>query len=276
MTTNYQNMFDITSKRVAITGAAGILLGEMARGLASLGAKIAVLDFNYEGAVAVCKQIEAAGGSAVPVKCNVLEKDSVEAAFAETVEKLGGVDVLINGAGGNKKDATCSPPATFFDLPADAMRWVFDLNCLGTIIPSQVFGRYFAEQGAGSIINTSSMSAFRSLTNVVGYSAAKAAVSNFTGWLAVYMATRHDTNIRVNAIAPGFFLTEQNRFLLTDEKTGEPTARGKLIIDNTPAGRYGTPDELVGTVVWLISEASKFVTGIVVPINGGFNAFAGV
>jgi NAD(P)-dependent dehydrogenase (short-subunit alcohol dehydrogenase family) len=273
---DYADMFDIRDTRVAVTGAAGILLGEVSRGLAQLGAKVAILDFNLEGAQQVAGEINDAGGSAVAVHCNVLEPDSVQSACAATVDKLGGVDVLINGAGGNKKEATCVPPTTFFELDPDAMRWVFDLNCVGTILPSQVFGRHFAEQGAGNIINTSSMSGFHPLTNVVGYSAAKAAVGNFTEWLAVYMAQRHDPGIRVNAIAPGFFLTEQNRFLLTDEKTGEPTARGKLIIDNTPAGRYGTPEELVGTVVWLMSEASRFVTGIVVPIDGGFNAFSGV
>ncbi len=273
---DYADMFDIRDTRVAVTGAAGILLGEVSRGLAKLGAKVAILDFNLEGAQQVAGEINDAGGSAVAVHCNVLEPDSVQSACAETIDKLGGVDVLINGAGGNKKEAPCVPPTTFFELDPDAMRWVFDLNCVGTILPSQVFGRFFAEQGAGNIINTSSMSGFHPLTNVVGYSAAKAAVGNFTEWLAVYMAQRHDPGIRVNALAPGFVLTEQNRFLLTDEKTGEPTARGKLIIDNTPAGRYGAPEELVGTVVWLMSEASRFVTGIVVPIDGGFNAFSGV
>ena len=172
------------------------------------------------------------------------------------VQQLGRVDVLVNGAGGNKKEATCVPPTTFFDLPADAFRWVFDLNFMGTMLPSQVFGRHMAQRGEGNIINISSMNAFRPLTNIAAYSGAKAAVSNFTQWLAVYMATRHSPNIRVNAIAPGFFLTEQNRFLLTDAKTGQLTARGQTIIAHTPKGRFGTPDDLVGALLYLASDAS--------------------
>jgi NAD(P)-dependent dehydrogenase (short-subunit alcohol dehydrogenase family) len=271
-----KNRFDISGKCVAITGGAGILCGEMAKALAAAGAKVAVLDFYFEGAVKICKEIEGAGGFAVPINVNVLKTDEIQAAFDETVKKLGAVDVLINGAGGNKKEATCAAPTTFFDLPADAIRWVFDLKCMGTILPSQVFGKYMAQRGSGCIINISSMNAFRPLTNIAAYSAAKAAISNFTQWLAVYMAQRHNPAIRVNAIAPGFFLTEQNRYLLTDEKTGELTARGKTIITHTPMGKFGAPDDLVGAMIWLISDAAKFVTGIVVPIDGGFSAFAGV
>ncbi|MDY6914081.1 MAG: SDR family oxidoreductase [Planctomycetota bacterium] len=276
MNAHMENLFDITDKCIVLTGGAGVLCGAMAKALAGCGAKVAVLDFNMQGAEALCGEIAAAGGTAVPVMCNVLEKDAVEKAFAETVEKLGGVDVLINGAGGNKKEATCAPPTAFFDLPADALRWVFDLNCLGTMLPSQVFGRHLAERGEGVIINVSSMNAFRPLTNIAAYSAAKAAISNFTQWLSVYMAQRHSPKIRVNAIAPGFFLTEQNRFLLTDEKTGELTDRGRQIIDHTPMGRFGESAELLGATLWLISDAAKFVTGIVVPIDGGFSAFSGV
>jgi NAD(P)-dependent dehydrogenase (short-subunit alcohol dehydrogenase family) len=268
-------LFDVKDKCVAITGGAGILCGTMAKALAARGAKVAVIDFNIAGAKELCKRIEADGGTAIPVECNVLEKDKVESAFQSTLERLGQIDVLINGAGGNKKEATCAPPTEFFDLPADAIRWVFDLNCLGTILPSQVFGKHFARQDQGIIINTSSMAAFRPLTNVIGYAAAKAAISNFTQWLAVYMNQRHSKNIRVNAIAPGFFLTDQNRFLLRNED-GSMTPRGKLILDHTPMGRYGQPEELIGTLVWLISEAGKFVNGIVVPVDGGFAAFSGV
>jgi NAD(P)-dependent dehydrogenase (short-subunit alcohol dehydrogenase family) len=267
--------FNVEGKCIAITGGAGVLCGEIARALAGCGAKIAVLDYNLEGAKSLCKQIADSGGSAVPVMCNVLEKDSVTQAFAETVEKLGEVDCLINGAGGNNPDATCTPPKTFFDLPPDAIRWVFDLNCLGTILPSQVFGKHFADREEGVILNVSSMNAFRPLTRIAAYSAAKAAVSNFTQWLATYMAQMHSPNIRVNAIAPGFFLTEQNRFLLT-EKNGELTQRGKQIIDHTPMDRFGEPSDLVGATIWLISDAAKFVTGIVVPIDGGFSAYSGV
>ena len=269
-------LFDITGKTIAITGGAGVLCGALSEALAARGAKIAVLDIMDAAAAALCEMITAAGGTAVPVHCNVLEKESVEAACAEAVEKLGPIDVLINGAGGNKKDATCVPPESFFfDLPADAIRWVFDLNCLGTMLPSQVFGKAMADRGEGVIINISSMNAFRPLTRIAAYSAAKAAVSNFTQWLSTYMCQSHSVNIRVNALAPGFFLTEQNRFLLQNED-GSATPRGQQIIDHTPMGRYGEPIELLGTVVWLISDAARFVTGIVVPVDGGFSAYSGV
>ena len=274
--TGRDDLFSLEGKRVAITGGAGVLCGEMARSLAARGARVAVLDIMDDAAAKLCGQIADAGGEAAPVHCNVLDKDAVEAAFAETIDKLGQVDVLVNGAGGNKKDATCVPPdSLFFDLPADAIRWVFDLNCLGTILPSQVFGRHMAERGEGVIINISSMNAFRPLTRIAAYSAAKAAVSNFTQWLATYMAQNHSKAIRVNALAPGFFLTEQNRFLLVNED-GSATARGQQIIDHTPLGRYGQPGDLIGTLVWLISDAAKFVTGIVVPVDGGFSAYSGV
>jgi NAD(P)-dependent dehydrogenase (short-subunit alcohol dehydrogenase family) len=268
-------LFDLKDKCIAITGGAGVLCGEMAMQLARCGAKIAVIDFDIKRANELCQKIEGEGNFAIPVEADVLNKDKVKEAFDCTVETLGKVDALINGAGGNKKEATCVPPTTFFELPDDAIRWVFDLNCLGTILPSQVFGEHMAERGEGVIINVSSMNAFRPLTRIAAYSAAKAGISNFTQWLSTYMAQQHSTKIRVNAIAPGFFLTDQNRFLLT-EKTGELTARGKTIIDHTPMGRFGEPAELVGTVVWLLSDAAKFVTGVVVPIDGGFSAFSGV
>lgn len=270
------DLFDVTDKRVAITGAGGVLCGEMARALAARGAKVAVLDIMDDAAAAVCKQIADAGGTAFAVHCDVLDKQSVEKAFAETLDKLGRVDVLINGAGGNRKEATCVPPESlFFDLPAEAIRWVFDLNCMGTILPSQVFGRHMAEQGDGVIVNISSMNAFRPLTRIAAYSSAKAAVSNFTQWLSTYMCQNHSPHVRVNAIAPGFFLTEQNRFLVTNED-GSLTARGEQIVSHTPMGRLGDPAELVGTLLWLISDGAKFVTGIVVPVDGGFSAYSGV
>ena len=269
-------LFSVKDKAIAVTGGAGILCGEMAKALARRGAKICILDYDEVRAGEVCKEIENAGGFALPIKTNVLEKDSVEESLACATESLGKVDALINGAGGNKKEATCAPPTTFFDLPADAIRWVFDLNCLGTILPSQVFGKYFAEQGEGVILNIASMNAYRPLTNISAYSGAKAAIVNFTQWLAVYMAQRHSPSIRVNAIAPGFFLTQQNRFLLIDEKTGEQTPRGKTIIDHTPMGRYGEPADLIGTTIWLLSDAAKFVTGTTIPVDGGFSAFSGV
>ena len=270
-----EKIFDISGKCVAITGGAGVLCGQMAKSLAQAGASVAILDYNLAGAQDVCDQINAGGGTGMAIECNVLEKDTVENAVAQAIEKLGRIDVLINGAGGNKREATCIPPETFFDLDPEAIKWVFELNCMGTILPSQAVGKHMAERGDGVIINVSSMSAFIPLTRIAAYSAAKAAVSNFTQWLAVNLAQNHSPEIRVNALAPGFFLTEQNRFLLTNED-GSPTQRGQQIIDNTPMGRYGQADELVGTLTWLISDAAKFVTGIVVPVDGGFSAFSGV
>jgi NAD(P)-dependent dehydrogenase (short-subunit alcohol dehydrogenase family) len=206
----------------------------------------------------------------------VLDKESLEAARKKTVSELGDIDVLINGAGGNKKEATTSETLPFFDLPAEAVRFVFELNFIGTFLTTQVVAKDMAKNGRGIILNVSSMASLSPLTKVMGYSAAKAAVNNFTQWLAVHLCQNYSKEIRVNAIAPGFFLTEQNRFLLTDEKTGELTARGKTIIDHTPMGRFGEPEELIGAVIWLLSDAAKFVTGIVVPIDGGFSAFSGV
>jgi NAD(P)-dependent dehydrogenase (short-subunit alcohol dehydrogenase family) len=270
------NLFSVKDKVIVITGAGGILCGTMAVSLAKAGAKIAVLDLNEEAANKIAEEIKASKGKAVGIKCNVLDKASLESAKDKIISKFGKIEVLINGAGGNKKDATTSPDLSFFDLPAEAIRFVFDLNFIGTLLPSQVFGKEMAEKGKGLILNISSMNAFRPLTKIAAYSAAKAAVSNFTQWLAVHVCQNYSKEIRVNAIAPGFFLTEQNRFLLTDEKTGELTARGKTIIDHTPMGRFGQANELVGTVIWLLSDAAKFVTGVVVPIDGGFSAFSGV
>ncbi len=269
-------LFDVKGKVIVITGGGGVLCGTMAKTLAKAGAKIAVLDIDEVAAAEVVDEIISSQGQAIAVKCNVLDKESLESAKNEINSEFGQIDILINGAGGNKKEATTSPDLSFFDLPADAIRFVFDLNFLGTLLPTQVFGRQMAENGAGVILNVSSMNAFLPLTKIAAYSAAKAAVSNFTQWLAVHMCQNCSKDIRVNAIAPGFFLTEQNRFLLTDEKTGELTARGKTIIGQTPMGRFGEPEELIGTVIWLLSDAAKFVTGVVVPIDGGFSAFSGV
>lgn len=270
------DLFSVENKVVALTGGAGILCGEMARALAARGAKVAVADYDSLRANVLVKEIEAAGGLAVPVEINVLDKKTIREAQLCIQDSLGPVDILINGAGGNKKEATCIAPTTFFDLPEEGLRWVLDLNCIGTMLPSQIFGEAMAKRGSGIIINVASMNALRPLTNIAAYSAAKAAVANFTQWLAVYMATRHSTEIRVNAIAPGFFLTEQNRFLLTEEGSGNLTNRGQTIIDHTPMGRFGEPSELIGALLWLCSEASKFVTGIMVPVDGGFSAFSGV
>lgn len=270
------DLFSVKDKGIVITGGAGVLGSMMAKALAREGAKVCVADYNSIRAHEVCKEIEAEGNFALPIEVNVLEKEKVQEALSCAAASLGTIDILINGAGGNKKEATTSDEMSFFDMPIDAIRAVFDLNCLGTILPSQVFGKYMADKGDGIILNISSMNAFRPLTKIAAYSGAKAAVSNFTQWLAVHMCQNYSKNFRVNAIAPGFFLTQQNRFLLIDEKTGEPTPRGKTIIDHTPMGRYGKAEELIGTTLWLLSDAAKFVTGIVVPIDGGFSAFSGV
>jgi NAD(P)-dependent dehydrogenase (short-subunit alcohol dehydrogenase family) len=259
-----------------VTGGGGALMGTVSRGLGCLGVKVAVLDLIPEAAQKVADEIVAAGGEAAAVKCDVLDKISVEASGRSVLGRFGQIDFLINGAGGNKKQATTSPDLSFFDMPPDAVQWVFNLNLIGTLLPSQVFGRTLAERGEGVVINISSMNAFRPLTKIPAYSAAKAAVSNFTQWLAVHLSQEYSKKIRVNAIAPGFFLTHQNRFLLTDEATGELTPRGKTILGHTPMGRFGDPEDLVSTVVWLLSPSSAFVHGVVVPVDGGFSAFSGV
>jgi len=268
--------FNISNQVAVVTGGAGVLCAGLCRALAEAGALVAVLDLRLEPAEALAAGIRAAGGQALGVACNVLDRASLETAAQSVLDKFGRVDILINGAGGNKPQATTNPEQSFFDLPADALRWVFDLNLMGTILPSQVFGKLMAAQKSGVILNISSMNAFRPLTRIAAYSAAKAGVSNFTQWLAVHMAQEYSPQIRVNAVAPGFFLTEQNRFLLTDPESGELTARGKTILAHTPQARFGTPDDLLGALLWLVSPASAFVTGIVVPIDGGFSAFSGV
>ncbi len=234
------------------------------------------MDINQTAAESLASEIQANGYKAVGLGCNVLEKNSIAETAQKILDLFGRVDILINGAGGNKPQATTSAETSFFDLPADAIRWVFDLNLLGTILPCQVFGKIMAQQKQGIILNISSMNAFRPLTRIPAYSAAKAGVSNFTQWLAVHMAQEYAAEIRVNALAPGFFLTDQNRFLLTDKDTGELTKRGQTIIAHTPMMRFGSPDDLLGAVLWLVSPQSAFVTGIVVPVDGGFSAFSGV
>jgi NAD(P)-dependent dehydrogenase (short-subunit alcohol dehydrogenase family) len=271
-----ENLFNLSGKVAVVTGGGGVLCGAMSRTLGRVGVKVAILDLILEAAQKVADDVVAAGGEAIAVKCDVLDKASVEAACSAVLERFGQVDILINGAGGNKKQATTGPGLSFFDLPSDAVQWVFNLNFVGTLLPSQVFGRVLAEQGKGVILNVSSMNAFRPLTKIPAYSAAKAAVSNFTQWLAVHMSQEYSDKIRVNAIAPGFFLTDQNRFLLTYEATGELTPRGKTIIDHTPMGRFGDPEDLLGTVLWLLSPGAAFVHGVVVPVDGGFSAFSGV
>ncbi len=271
-----QKLFDFSGKAAVVTGGAGVLCTAICRALADAGAKVAVLDLNAVAAEALAAEIRTNGGEAIGLACNVIEVSSVEAAAGTVLKKFGRVDILINGAGGNKPQATTTPQQRFFELPAEALRWVFDLNLMGTILPSQVFGMLMVEQKSGVVLNISSMNAFRPLTRIPAYSAAKAGVSNFTQWLAVHMAQEYSPDIRVNAIAPGFFLTEQNRYLLTDKATGSLTPRGQSIINHTPMSRFGVPEDLIGTILWLASPAATFITGIVVPVDGGFSAFSGI
>jgi NAD(P)-dependent dehydrogenase (short-subunit alcohol dehydrogenase family) len=269
-------MYDFTGKSVAITGGAGILGSEIAGALAGCGAQVAILDVNPDAGKAAVDRMGECGKQVTVFQCDVLNRDSILNTAEDVAARFGKLDCLVNGAGGNKPQATTSADLKFFDLPADALRWVFELNILGTILPSQAFGRIMAAQGYGAILNISSMNSFRPLTRIPAYSAAKAAVSNFTQWLAVYMAQEYSPRIRVNAVAPGFFLTNQNRFLLLDKETGELTARGKSIIGHTPMARFGEAQDLFGSVLWLLSPAAEFVTGVVVPIDGGFSAYSGV
>jgi NAD(P)-dependent dehydrogenase (short-subunit alcohol dehydrogenase family) len=269
-------LYDFTGRSVVITGGAGVLGGEIACALVGVGANVAIMDRDPSLAERLVKRLESGPGRAIIVYGDVLQVDTLHKAAEAVQSEFGAVDCLVNAAGGNKAQATTSAELSFFDLPIEALRWVFDLNIVGTMLPCQVFGKHMAARGEGTILNISSMNAFRPLTRVPAYSAAKAGVSNFTQWLAVHLAQEYSPRIRVNAIAPGFFMTNQNRFLLTDEQTGQLTARGQAILDHTPMGRFGDPQDLLGAVLWLLSPASAFVTGIVVPIDGGFSAYSGV
>src|ERR1044072_271660 len=268
-------MYDFNGRTVVVTGGTGVLGRAVGRAIVGCGANVALIARNREKAEPQVAALEGPG-RAVVFTADVLDAGSLREAAQEVVKEFGRIDALLNGAGGNPPGATTNPQQRFFDLPEDALRFVFDLNMLGTITPSQVFGRYMAEQGEGVILNVSSMSAVRPLTRVLGYSAAKAGVNSFTQWLAVHLATEYSPRIRVNAIAPGFFLTEQNRFLLTDKETGSLPQRGPSIISPNPEGPLGGPEDLLGTLLWLLSPASSFVTGVVVPVDGGFSAFGGV
>jgi NAD(P)-dependent dehydrogenase (short-subunit alcohol dehydrogenase family) len=268
--------YDFSGRTVVITGGTGILGGEIALALVNCGAHVALMDLNLQPAPALLQRMGERANQALAVEANVLDVASLRQAAEATLKKFGKIDCLVNAAGGNKPQATTSPDLSFFDLPMEALRWVFDLNILGTMLPCQVIGKVMAEKGQGTILNISSMNAFRPLTRIPAYSAAKAGVSNFTQWLAVHMAQQYSPQIRVNAIAPGFFVTVQNRFLLYDEQTRELTPRGQSIISHTPMGRFGEPEDLFGAVLWLLSPASAFVTGVIIPIDGGFSAYSGV
>lgn len=273
-------MFDVSGRTIVMTGGTGVLGRVIARGLAARGANLVLLARDPARAQAVLREMvsdaEIPEQRHLALRADVMDHGDLERA-AQTVEaKYGRIDALINGAGGNDPAGTTSADRSFFDLPAKAFADVMALNLLGTVLPCQVLGRVMARQREGTIVNISSISALRPLTRVVAYSAAKAAVTNFTQWLAVHLAEECSPSLRVNAIVPGFFLTEQNRFLLTDRETGALTDRGRKIVAHTPLRRLGEPDELVATMIWLLSPGSRFITGAVIPVDGGFSAFSGV
>jgi NAD(P)-dependent dehydrogenase (short-subunit alcohol dehydrogenase family) len=275
--TDLARLYDFTGRTIVLTGAMGVIGGEIACALVGCGANVVMLDRNLDPARGLLDLMGSdAAARAVAVGGDVLDAESLRRAADRVLETFGPPDTLINNAGGNAPEATTGPQRSFFDLSPAAFRSVVDLNLVGTVLPSQVFGRYMVDRGAGVILNVSSMNAFRPLTRIAGYSAAKAAVSNFTQWLAVHMAQEYSPRIRVNAIAPGFLKTRQNEFLLVDKETGGLTPRGQSILSHTPMARFGTPDDLLGAVMWLLSPASAFVTGVVLPIDGGFSAFSGV
>ncbi len=273
-------LFSLEGQVAIVTGSTGVLGGAMARGLARAGASVGILGRRKERAEAVVAEIENAGGQALALPADVLDQAQLEAARAAVLDRWGRIDILVNAAGGNVPAATLSGDRTFWELPREAFAQVFELNLLGTLLPSQIFGVAMVqprsgEQPRGSIVNISSMAAQRAITRVVGYSAAKAAVDNFTRWLAVELGRSYGAGLRVNAIAPGFFIGDQNRDLLLDPE-GNLTQRGRTIIDHTPAGRFGEPEELISTLIWLCSPGARFVNGVVLPVDGGFSAFSGV
>lgn len=272
-----ENLYDLSGRVAVVTGGYGVLGGSMARFLSEQGARVAILGRDAAKGTAKAAEIaNATGGDVMFLQADVLDKAGLEKVSEKLCSEWGGVDILLNAAGGNQAGATIAPNQTIFDLNTDAMRGVVDLNFMGTVLPTLVFGKAMADaKRKGSIINISSMAAQGVITRVVGYSASKAAIDNFTRWMAVEMAKKFGEGVRVNAIAPGFFLTEQNRTLLTNPD-GSLTDRSRDIIAATPYGRFGEPEELNGTLGWLASDASAFVTGVVVPVDGGFSIFTGV
>lgn len=279
------NELNLNDKVAVITGGAGIICSVLAKSLAAQGAKTVILDLNKDAADKIASEIEKEFRTpSLGVSASVLDKSSLEAGLKTIHQKFGPIDILVNGAGGNSPLATTkvekmegtdneNPADTFFGLQTEGFDKVFDLNFKGTLIPTMVFAPDLVKKKSGTIVNISSMNSYRPLTKVAAYSAAKAAVNNFTQWLAVHFSK---TGVRVNAIAPGFLLTNQNRFMLIDEKTGEMTARGRKIINGTPMERYCVPEELCGSLIYLVSDMSKFVTGVVIPVDGGFSAYSGV
>ena len=268
--------YDFAGRSIVITGGTGVLGAEITSTLIGCNADVAIVSRDPSAAEKIAQRFSKGKGRYLFVRGDVLEKQTLENASQQILKEFGRIDCLVNAAGGNNPKATTTPTTSFFDLPEDALKFVTNLNLLGTILSSQVFAKSMVERGEGVILNFSSMNAFRPLTRIAAYSSAKAAVSNFTQWLAVHMAKEYSPRIRVNAIAPGFFLTEQNRFLLTEKATGALTSRGQSIMDHTPMGRFGVPEDLIGAVLWLLSPASSFVTGVVLPVDGGFSAYSGV
>jgi NAD(P)-dependent dehydrogenase (short-subunit alcohol dehydrogenase family) len=277
MTVKVDELFNVSGQVVAVTGAAGVIYGAISKALAANGANVALLDILGDKVQATAEEIEADGGEAIGVECNVLDIESVRAALDAIAARFGRCDALINGAGGNRKGACVPPDGQFTELDLDELDKVFALNYKGTFLPSQVFCRYFAERGEGIVINTSSMSALAPLTNVPGYSNAKAAVTNLTQWLAVQVKVDYpEADIRVNEIAPGFLDTTQNHNLLFESDNETLTPRGESIIAHTPLGRFGDPEELVGPIILLLSKAGSFLHGITLCVDGGFNVYSGV
>ena len=275
MAKNTWDHYGLQGKTAVVTGGSGVLCGEMARALGRAGANVVVMARSVEGVSRVAQEIREQGGQALPLACDVLDEDALVDAREEILKHFGGLDILVNGAGGNRPEATTNQGRSFFDLDTEGVRSVFDLNFLGSLLPAKVFGELLVKKGEGSIINISSAASFHPMTRVVAYAGAKAAINNFTEWLAVYMAQEYSRRIRVNAIAPGFFIAEQNHALLM-QPDGTLTERGQKIIDHTPMGRFGEAQDLVGALLWLASDASAFVTGTVVIVDGGFNAYSGV
>ncbi|MFO7324009.1 MAG: SDR family oxidoreductase [Chloroflexota bacterium] len=270
-----RGLFSLEGKVAIVTGGTGVLGGAMARGLARAGARVAILGRREKNTQVVAQEIEAAGGTALATPADVLERADLERVRDRLLETWGRIDILVNAAGGTTPEATVPPDKTIFDMALEPMEYIVRLNLFGTVLPSMVFGEVMANQRQGSIVNISSMTAQRAMTRAVAYSAAKASIDNFTRWLAVELALKFGAGVRVNAIAPGYFLGEQNRSLLVNDD-GSLTTRGQKVIEHTPAGRFGEPDELVGTLIWLCSPASGFVNGTVTMVDGGVNAFSGI
>jgi NAD(P)-dependent dehydrogenase (short-subunit alcohol dehydrogenase family) len=282
---NKYSFEDLRGKVCVLTGGGGVIGASLAHALGSVGVKVVVADLNLAAAEAIANKVtQETGTPALGVEANVLDRASLEKSLETIHQHFGPVDLLINGAGGNSPKATTKQEklstadlsdlkGSFFDLDLEGFRFVFDLNFLGTLLPSMIYTKDMLTTGKGVVLNVSSMNAFRPLTKIPAYSAAKSAINNFTEWLSVHLA---ETGIRVNAVAPGFFITNQNRFLLIDEQSGDLTPRGQKVISNTPMGKFGEPDHLQGTVLYLLSDLSAFVTGVVIPVDGGFNAYSGV